>query len=102
MHDSIHRSPWPSLDEFAAVAAPKSPQTYQAMVAVIEAVRKAKAEANLSMKAPVAEVRIVTTNEIRSTLDTTRDDIARMLQIQTITINEGKPEVGLLQVEARL
>jgi valyl-tRNA synthetase len=102
MHESIHCSPWPALDEFAAVPAPTSLRTYQAMVAVIEAVRKAKADANLSMKAPVAGVRVIAESAVRAALDATKDDITRMLQIQAFAVEDGKPEAGLAQVEVKL
>src|SRR5690606_23868628 len=45
MNDSIHRSPWPSLDEIAAIPEPPHARIYDYSVVVMDAVRKAKAEA---------------------------------------------------------
>ncbi len=102
MHESIHRSPWPSLDELAAIPAPKSELTYKATVAVLDAVRKAKAEANASMAAPVAHVRIAAAPENKAAIEATLDDITRMLRIESIELLEGKPAEGLVDVETRI
>jgi valyl-tRNA synthetase len=96
MHDSIHRSPWPTVDEFAAIPAPSSTLLYPAAVAVIEAIRKAKAEANLSMKAPVKQVTITGTDEVLGALQAALDDITGMLHIEHIELAVGKPESGLV------
>ncbi len=102
MHESVHRSPWPTLEEFAEIAAPKNPNTYAATSAVLDAVRKAKAEASLSMKAPVEQVIVTGEKSALDAVNATSEDIARMLQIANIVLQEGKPEVGLVSVETRL
>jgi len=102
MHDSIHRSPWPTTAEFAGIPEPAAPLTYEATVAVIEAVRKAKADANLSVKAPVKHVAVTGTEAALKALDATTEDIARMLQIDHIELDAGKPETGLVTVEVQL
>lgn len=98
MHEAIHRSPWPTLTEFDAIAAPKCEQAYKATVVVLDAVRKAKAEANVSMAAPVALVTVTTTPDEKAALETTLDDIARMLKIEKIDLVEGQPAEGLAEV----
>jgi valyl-tRNA synthetase len=102
MHASIHKSPWPALEEFGAVEAPTSAQTYDATVVVLDAVRKAKAEANKSMAAPVARVVMTTTAEIRAALEVALDDIRKMLNIEETAFAEGKPEGVLVAVEVTL
>lgn len=102
MHDSVHRSPWPSLDEFAAIPEPAVEGVYAAAIAVVEAVRKAKAEANRSMKAPVERVDVTVRPETRAAVETIRDDVVRMLHIETFAISEGEPEQGLARVETKL
>jgi valyl-tRNA synthetase len=99
MQDSVHRSPWPTIEEFAAIPAPKNPLTYAATAAVLEAVRKKKAEASLSMKAPVARVTITGAPEALDAVKATIDDIQRMLQIAQVDFVEGRPETGLVTVE---
>ena len=98
MHDSIHRSPWPSVAEFDVIPAPKNAALYQATVAVLDAVRKAKAEANLSMKAPVKHVTVTASADTLDALVAAKDDIVRMLQVEAITFTEGVPEIGLVTV----
>lgn len=98
MHASVHRSPWPRLDEFEAVPAPENSLTYKATAAVLDAVRKAKAEANLSMKAPVKLVTVTGKNDALEAVRPTAADITQMLQIEEIELKEGVPEQGLVEV----
>ncbi len=102
MHESVHRSRWPSTAEFEAVPRPAAPQTFDAAVAVVEAVRKAKAEANLSMKAPVERLVVSAPAEVLSAVEATRDDIMRMLHIEVFDVVEGTPENGLLTANVTL
>ena len=69
---------------------------------MVEAVRKAKAEANRSMKAPVERVDVMVRPETRAAVETVRDDVVRMLHIETFAISEGEPEQGLARVETKL
>ena len=99
MDDSVHRSPWPKLDELAAVPAPKNALTYEATAAVLDAVRKAKAAANLSMKAPVKQVTVTGKADALEAVGAALDDVKRMLQIEEILLVEGAPELGVVAVE---
>jgi len=98
MHASVHRSPWPALEEFEAVPAPENSLTYKATAAVLDAVRKAKAEANLSMKAPVKQVTVTGKPDALEAVRATAGDISQMLQIEQIEFAEGAPEQGLVEV----
>jgi valyl-tRNA synthetase len=102
MHDSVHRSPWPTLKEFAAIPPPKNPDTYAATTAVLDAVRKAKAEANLSMKAPVNRVTVTGRPRALDAVRATLDDVKLMLQIGQVDLVEGAPETGLVSVATRI
>ena len=102
MHASVHRSPWPSLDEFSTIPEPASADTYALAVTVIEAVRKAKAEASLSMKAPVARVAVTTRPESAAAVRAMQDDVMRMLQVETFDLLEGDPGDAPALVEIRL
>jgi valyl-tRNA synthetase len=99
MHDSVHRSPWPSIEEFSAIAAPGNPLTYSATAAVLDAVRKAKAAANLSMKAPVKQVTVTGKAEALDAVKATLDDVRRMLQIEEVTLVEGAVDIGPVSVD---
>lgn len=102
MQPSIHRSPWPMLEEFAAVPEPSSEQLYDVTVAVLDAVRRAKADANISMAAPVKKV--VVTGPA-ATLDAVRpalEDIEGMLKIEQTELVEGRVEEGLVSVACKI
>lgn len=99
MHGSIHRSPWPTVDEFDAVVPPQYAEQYAAMVAVFDAVRKAKGDANKSMAAPVATVRVTAPAATLAALREVQDDTVKMLNIQSLDFAEGTPETGLVAVE---
>lgn len=102
MHESVHRSPWPSLAELESIPQPRTAQTYDATIAVIDAVRKAKAEANLSMKAPVKTVAVTGSPDVLQAIETSRDDIMRMLHIEAFEANEGAVDTGLVAVDISL
>jgi valyl-tRNA synthetase len=98
MNETIHRSPWPTLEEFAPVTDPTSPKTYEIVCAVIEAVRKAKAEKNLSMKAPVVRVGISAPVETLAAMAPSIDDIKGMLHIESLETREATPTAMLTDV----
>ncbi len=100
MHDSIHRSPWPGEAEFAAIPAPAHAAVYPATVAVCDAVRKAKADANKSMAAPVERLAVTAPAATLVALQASLDDIRGMLNIADTALHEGTPEAGLVAVEA--
>jgi len=102
MQESVHRSPWPAAKELAAVPAPKNRLTYQATVAVLDAVRKAKAEASLSMKAPVKQVTVTGKAEALKAVQATAGDVSQMLQIEELIVVEGSVEPGLVNVVTRI
>ncbi len=88
MHGSVHRSPWPLLDEIAAIPEPKSERTWPLTLLVAEAVRKAKADANLSIKAPVKRVAVACNPADAAGLDHAVLDITRMLSINEFDLDE--------------
>lgn len=101
MHTSVHRSPWPTLAEFAGIPEPKSARVWPLTLQVVEAVRKAKAEANLSIKAPVKLVEVTCTPDDGAALDHMVLDITRMLSIQEFDLDE-KPNAAELSVSVEL
>ena len=102
MSSSVHHSPWPTLEELEAVPEPKNAETYAATVAVLEAVRKAKADANVSIKKSVEKVTITGRSATLEALAATRDDIARMLTIESMDFQEGDPETESVPVTTQL
>jgi len=102
MHESIHKSPWPTLDELADIPEPKHAEAFAAALAIIEPVRKAKAEANLSVKAPVKNVKVTAKGETLKAVKATIDDVGRMLQLEHIDLVEGDPGQEIARVEVGL
>jgi len=102
MQESVHGSPWPSPEELAAIAEPAHPLAYDATVGVIEAVRKAKADANLSMRAPVAHVTVTGKPKALEALKATAGDVVGMLHIDQLDFAEGTPETGWVSVETQI
>ncbi len=102
MHLSVHRSPWPTIEELASIPEPELESVYAAAVEVIESVRRAKADANMSMAAPVDRVDIEAEPSVLKALHSTKDDIMRMLKIESLGLNEGKTENGLVKVNVVL
>ncbi len=57
-HQSIHVAPWPGEVDFAHVAAPADPASFDLAVAAHQAINKAKAEAEVSMGREVEDILI--------------------------------------------
>lgn len=89
MNPSVHKSPWPSLAEIESIPAPQQEALWTVTLAVVEQVRKAKADASLSMAAPVKSVNITCTPDAKKCIETAADDITRMLRIEALTITEA-------------
>lgn len=98
----IHKSPWPALDEFAAVEAPAHADSYDVAVAAADAVRKTKADANVSMAAPVQLAAFTVVEKAQPALEATLEDVRRMLKIETTTVTVGAVENALVSAEATM
>ena len=86
MNASVHKSPWPTVMELASVPAPTSNATWTLTLMIVEQVRKAKTDANLSMAAPVASVAIACPASELAAIKVAADDIQRMLRIESLDI----------------
>ena len=95
-------SPWPSLPEFAAIPAPASDALYDTAVAVLEVVRRAKADANISMAAPVRKVTVTAPATTLEALRPALEDIAGMLKIEATELLEGVVAEGLVNVACEI
>ncbi|MBX3177645.1 MAG: valine--tRNA ligase [Candidatus Hydrogenedentes bacterium] len=102
MANTVHRSPWPSLAEFEGVPAPAHADTYNVTIAAADAVRKAKADANVSMAAPVRHVAFTVVEKAQPGLEATLEDIQRMLKIEAATVRVGAVENALASAETRM
>jgi valyl-tRNA synthetase len=98
-HESVHRAPWPSPEEWAAAGPPRERGSFGAAVAAVGAVRRRKAEAQVSMGAPLARVVLRASPEDTRRLAAVVDDVARAARAQDFTVRvdedapAGSPEV---------
>jgi valyl-tRNA synthetase len=99
MHGSVHRSPWPLLAEFESVPAPQRPCAYDVLLYVLDAVRKAKTDANISMAAPVTKVTITATGDAKAAIESSLGDISQMLHIEQVEMIDAAPADGPATVE---
>ena len=103
MANNVHKSPWPTVDELANIPEPQLPKIYEDTLRVIDIVRKAKSDSNMSIKAPVAELEVKTKGDtLVQVLNTTRDDVMRMLSVETYAIGEGHDGEGDMHVRVAL
>jgi valyl-tRNA synthetase len=85
-HDaaSIHRRPWPSVGELPA--RPGQPEVLAAASDLLGEIRRVKSEAGLSLRAPVATVRVVASPEHVARLDQAADDLHQAGSVSTLQL----------------
>ena len=84
-----------TLDEIAPVPGPKSDRTWPLMIEVVESVRKVKAEASISIKAPVQRVEVTCNADDGAALDHAVIDLRRMLSIEDFDLDDTPGATGL-------
>ena len=86
---SVHRASWPTAEPLRAVAGDAVPTTLAVVGQVLSAVRKAKSEAKLSMRAEVATVVVSGTPGQLALLEAGRDDLCNAGRIQSLELSES-------------
>ena len=94
---SVHRAAWPSADEFAGLTG--EPAMVGDTSTALSAVRKAKSDAKVSMRADVSSAVVTGEADILGRLEQAADDLAAAGRIATLTF---LPEGGPLTVEVTL
>lgn len=89
MHDSTHRSPWPTLEEFASVPDPSHEDTWGLAEKFIEEVRKMKAQDQKSIKVQAKAVNVSLSASHQESLTPAIEDLKSMLNIDDIHCNDG-------------
>jgi valyl-tRNA synthetase len=85
---SIHRAPWPTVDEAPGDG---DPLVFTVAAAVLGAVRKAKSDGKVSMRAEVARA-VVTDTEVRlAALEAARTDVMNAGTIAELVTEAGEP-----------
>jgi valyl-tRNA synthetase len=90
---SIHRARWPSADELSA-AADADAEVYEVAAQVLTAVRKEKALAKVSLRAPVERVRVRDSAERIGKLKLAQDDLVQAGNIEDLGLS-GDGDVGI-------
>lgn len=86
---SIHRSAWPSDNDMSDVDISISPEVMTLSIEVMTAIRGAKSEANVSLKAPVEHLNISGSESDIAFLDKCRSDIVLAGAVDKLTIDSG-------------
>ncbi len=81
-HASIHRAPWPSLEELAAVPAPADAGSFDVAVACLAAINKAKSEAGVSPGRSVARLALAAHPETLASLAAVQADVLRSARVE--------------------
>ncbi len=85
--DSVHRSSWPTAHELGGLADPQQAELLESATMLIGAIRKAKSDAQLSMRTEVAKATIYTSAARLAGVTTVLDDVAaagRLLHTDTV------------------
>jgi len=92
MKRSVHVSPWPSVAELAGIPAPGADGLWNTTVEVVDLLRKAKADANKSLAAPLQHATIMVKAGAVPALETALDDIKKMLRVENAVICPAQDE----------
>jgi valyl-tRNA synthetase len=98
-HASIHRAPWPSPADFAAVPAAADPGAFEVAAAALSAINRAKTSAGVGVGRGVTQLRLVAD---AATIDRLRPVLADVLlagrvATHVLEAREGLPE-GIVEV----
>ena len=90
---SVHRAPWPSPPELDGAAGDGA--VLDTVAEVLGAVRKAKSEAGVSMRAPVAEVRVSGPAERLAAVRAGLDDLRAAGNVAEVVLEDGPWDLGV-------
>ena len=90
---SIHRAPWPDLEEFPAAARAGDVAVLDMAAWVLGEIRKAKTAAKVSMRAPVARVVVTDSAERIDLLATVADDVRAAGSVAELVSEVGPPGI---------
>ncbi|HEY5656180.1 MAG TPA: class I tRNA ligase family protein, partial [Myxococcota bacterium] len=98
-HASIHRAPWPSEVDFAAVPAPDDADSFDVALACLAAVNKAKADAAVSMGREVLRLGVAANAGTRAKLERVLSDVLGAARCEAATLLEDEAlEDGAFEV----
>jgi valyl-tRNA synthetase len=92
---SVHRASWPTVDEVARIAQDGQPILVAEVADVLSAIRKAKSEAKVSMRAEVTYAEVLRAAETAARVSSARTDISAAGRITDLRIGEGEPSTRI-------
>jgi valyl-tRNA synthetase len=92
---SVHTSAWPTVSEVAVMAHDGDPAMVSDVAAVLSAIRKAKSDAKVGMRAEVAVAEITAPVETGERVSAARADIAAAGRIADLRIGVGEPSTRI-------
>ncbi len=90
-HASIHQTPWPTVEELDAVAAPELAGSFPAACDAISAIRKAKSESGVSLNRELLSLVLEADEVGESDLRLVLDDVAAAGGAESINFAPGTP-----------
>jgi len=90
-HESIHRAPWPSLEELSEIPAPEIEGSFQAACDAIAAVRKAKTEHGVNLNRELLSLVLEADADGKEDLRLVGDDVAAAGGAESISFADGTP-----------
>ena len=90
-HPSIHKSPWPTVEELDAIGAPEIEGSFHAACDAIAAIRKAKTEAGVSLNRELLSLVLEADESGRDDLRLVLDDVAAAGGATAIDFVDGTP-----------
>ena len=85
---SVHRAPWPDARDFEGIAPPDDAESFAAAVAAIAAVRRFKADAKVSLGAPLARVALAGAPEMATRLRAVTSDVSAAARAAELEVRE--------------
>jgi valyl-tRNA synthetase len=99
MRHSVHTSPWPAAAELESIPEPETAGVWSTAVEIVDLLRKAKADANKSMAAPISTADIKVRAEAVPALESALDDIRRMLRVGQVNVVADDSENAVSSVQ---
>ncbi len=92
-HSSIHKSPWPTVDQFAPIPKPPTDTTLTVAIDVLSQIRAAKTDGQKSLKHPVTLLKIAAPKETLIQFDQVKDDIIAAGVVENYEVTEASETI---------
>jgi len=100
---SIHKAPWPTVEELDSIAAPEIAGSFPAACDAISAIRKAKSESGVNLNRELLSLVLEADESGESDLRLVLDDVAAAGGAESISFTPGTPSTDwryVAQIEA--